>query len=189
MKYYIEYQNGGSTKEAIDINNLIQNMRNHIELFDSYFGENKWAFTGSYAVVFYANKYRPDLLQVLDNPNDIDIIVETDERYIMHKSIGNYINQNNTLVKSSTFTNEQNESIDVLYEKKIKKVDIDGIPLISIDIIHDRYSDFFARSNDQNKQMVVGEIMKNIQPTSLEIEESKYSKTDRDETKVARTLF
>ena len=73
MRYQIFYQNGGS----IDVNNLLRKMDVHKETFDSLFGPENWVFTGSAAVIVYALKYAPELVDTLKEPNDLDFLVKS----------------------------------------------------------------------------------------------------------------
>lgn len=166
MRYKIEYEyyyGGASYINPNDdwVEPFKTRMIEHIPLFNQYF--KKWAFTGSSALVIYASDY-PSLISKLKKPNDIDIIVETDDMHINLRSIGNYRIQQTTLEKTATFINEKNESIDVLYEKKIKKNDEeeikkDDIPLININFLYHSYDDL-DRPDDRVKQKVLNEIKK-----------------------------
>ena len=55
MKYKVFYQNAGT----ININNFLEKIKYHTELFNSIFGENNWAYTGSASVILYTLKYLP----------------------------------------------------------------------------------------------------------------------------------
>ena len=107
MRYKIEYEyyyGGASNLNPNDdwVEPLKTRMIEHIPLFNQYF--KKWAFTGSSALVIYASDY-PSLISKLKKPNDIDIIVETDDMHINLRSIGNYRIQQTTLEKTATFIN------------------------------------------------------------------------------------
>ena len=164
MKYHINYI-GGSTIVAFNINDLKSKMIQHIDLFDSYFGSGNWGYTGSSAVAIYIDKYNPSDLSKISKPNDLDILFADDSRLndFRYTSIGDYVRPTNTPTKSASFTNQlDNTVIDVLVEKSIKKVIIDGIPLIDINTIYARYTDpLYKRSEDDSKVKVLKSLIDN----------------------------
>lgn len=178
MRYKIEYEyyyGGASYLNPNDdwVEPFKTRLIEHIPLFNQYF--NKWAFTGSSALVIYASDY-PNLISKLKKPNDIDIIVETDDMHIPLRPIGNYRIQQTTLEKTATFINNENESIDVLYEKKIKKIEKDNIPLININFLYHSYDDL-GRPDDRVKQEVLNEIIK-IRTTATDTETTPIAVAD-----------
>lgn len=164
MKYIIEYHiPGGSPPVEFDINELKQKMINHIELLDNSLGKNNWAYTGSSALAIYASKYKPYDLSKISKPNDLDVIF-VDNKHLNEfsfQNIGDYKRPNKDAVKSASFTNTiTNEKLDVLVERRMKKIDIDNIPLIDINIIHYRYNDpLYKRVDDDNKAGVLKSII------------------------------
>ncbi len=165
MIYPINYNIGGSSIATFNIDDLKSKMIQHIDLFDSYFGSGNWAYTGSSAVAIYIDKYNPSDLSKISKPNDLDILFADNRRLndFRYTSIGDYVRPTNTPTKSASFTNRlDNTVIDVLVEKSIKKVIIDGIPLIDINTIYARYTDpLYKRSEDDSKVKVLKSLIDN----------------------------
>ena len=163
MKHKIFYQNGG----AIDINDIIAKLNNNKLNFDSLFGENNWAFTGSSAVAIYAHFFRPDLLSQLPQPNDIDILVQEERgKPITARKIGSFdVRKQETLERSLTFTNSiTGESLDLTTIPNLKFTEVLGLPLYNIKNLINEYSDELSggRENDDIKLFVLQEVEKMI---------------------------
>lgn len=160
MKYKVFYQNAGT----ININNFLEKIKYHTELFNSIFGENNWAYTGSASVILYTLKYLPSDIKTLNEPNDIDILVQS-RQAISNNSIGNYIRDQKTLEKSVTFKNfKSGESIDITIIPKLKLLIIDNNPVLDINILLDDYDDFLSgnRVGDEPKIKILSQIKKLI---------------------------
>jgi len=157
MRYQIFYQKGGN----IDIEILLEKMTGHKELFDNLFGSNNWTFTGSAAVVIYALTYAPDMVSMLDEPGDLDFLVKSKD-LLTNKFIGDYnIRKQESLERSYTFLNSiTNESIDVMSVPVLKKIDINGFPLLDISILLGEYTDAFLGVRDKDIKKV--EILNKI---------------------------
>ena len=165
MKYPVYNTIGGPASVNFNIEDLKTKMINHISLFDSYFGTDNWAYTGSSAVAIYTSKYNPSDLSKINRPNDLDILFADNRRLneFRYTSIGDYVRPTNTPTKSASFTNRlDNTVIDVLVEKTFKKVTIDGIPLVDINTIYARYTDpLYKRSEDEPKAQVLKSLIDN----------------------------
>ncbi len=130
MRYQIFYQKGGD----VNIDLLLEKMEQHKSLFNSLFGEDNWVFTGSAAVVIYALEYSPEIVNMLDEPGDLDFLIKSRD-LLTNKSIGNYnVRKQESLERSYTFLNSiTNESIDVMSVPSLKKivVSFDSVSLLS----------------------------------------------------------
>ena len=141
MKYQVEFiMTAGSSPIPFNFNELSTKMYNHINLFNNYFGVGKWAYTGSSALAIYTGKYRPEDLSKVSKPNDLDIIfVDNNKKLFNFKNIGEYSRPSNLPVSYATFVNNQtNEKLDLLIEKVLHKIDVEGIPLVDINIMYKR---------------------------------------------------
>jgi len=144
MKYPIFYQKG----TGVNIDELIKKMKKHKNNFDSLFGPTEWAFTGSAAVAVYTAEYNRGLLDNLDEPNDLDFLVQSDGcNFFSNKNIGEYVRIQGMPQRSMTFENKTtNEKIDVtsLPRKGVGVLDItivNGLPLYNIRRLLSEYVD------------------------------------------------
>lgn len=173
MRYPIIYQKAGN----FNVSELLEKMNNHRSLFDSTFGVGKWTFTGSAAVIIYALEYKPDLISYLDEPNDLDFLVES-KMHINLNYIGDYNERKQeSLSRSYTFVNSSTgNSIDVSILPNLKKNIIRGFPLYDAKLLLDEYKDSsdIGERKDAKKIIALEQIIDKI-PVSENIEEKDYS--------------
>ena len=173
MRYPIIYQTAGN----INVSNLIKKMDEHLDLFNSIFGVDKWAFTGSAAVVIYVLNYQPELIDSLDEPNDLDFLVES-KMHINLNYIGDYNERKQeSLSRSYTFVNSSTgNSIDVSILPNLKINIIRGFPLYDAKLLLDKYKDSsdIGERKDAKKIIALEQIIDKI-PVSENIEEKDYS--------------
>ena len=166
MKYPVDYKNfGGATQAKLtieDVNIIEQKMKDHIDLFNGTFGENKWVYTGSSAVAVYAKYHKPELLNTLVHPGDLDILAVSEGRRsdLNFNRIGDYTRDSREPVKSATFKHPDGTSIDVLMKPQIRRIKINDIPLFEISKIIGEYTDAFqTREADLPKIAVLKAII------------------------------
>ena len=111
--------------------------------------------------------FRPDLVSMLPQPNDVDILVQEERgRPITAKKIGIYdIRKQETLERSLTFTNSvSGESLDLTTIPKLKLMEVLDLPLYDIRELINEYDDVLSggRENDDIKLAVLKEIEKMI---------------------------
>ena len=148
MRYQIFYQNGGD----INITNLLNKLDVHKETFDSLFGPDNWVFTGSAAVIIYALKYAPELINTLDEPNDLDFLVKSKSQLTL-TYIGNLYDKRkqDSLERSYTFYNSINgQSIDVSTVPSLKIINVDDYPLCDISLLLEEYNDPLSGNRDKD---------------------------------------
>ena len=183
MKYKINYNTTGGSIIPFNIDVVKTNMLNHIDLFNRHFGVDNWAFGGSSALVLYISEFSPSDLSKINKPSDIDVIFVDSKKsnLFSFKNIGNYSRQNNTPTRSDTFINsENNDSIDVLVNKSISKVNLQGIPVLSIQSLYSNYSDVLLnRTKDSLKVSILKSIIdKNIVNLPVVVIPEKQEKTN-----------
>jgi len=155
MRYGISYN------RALNIEGFISKIDEHTRLFNDYFGSD-WAYSGSCAVILYAEEYLQDEneLQKLNPPNDIDILVES-RQPINNRMIGNYDTKiQSTLEKSVTYENRMNKnSIDVTVVPKLKKDMLGTNPVLDLATLLDYYEDdLIMREKDTPKIAILHQI-------------------------------
>ena len=167
MRYQIFYQKGGNVNTDL----LLEKMEQHKSLFNSLFGEDDWVFTGSAAVVIYALEYAPEIVNMLDEPGDLDFLVKSRE-LLTNKSIGNYdIRKQESLERSYTFSNSiTDESIDVMSVPSLKKIVVNGFPLLDISLLLDEYTDALSgvRDKDIKKVEILQQISSKVERPEVE---------------------
>ena len=173
MRYPIIYQKAGN----VNITALLDKMNQHRELFDGIFGVDNWVFTGSAAVVIYVLNYQPELIPSLDEPNDLDFLVES-KMHINLNYIGDYNERKQeSLSRSYTFVNSSTgNSIDVSILPNLKKNIINGFPLYDAKLLLDEYKDSLdiGERKDIKKFNALKQIIDKI-PVSENVEEKNYS--------------
>ena len=157
MRNQIFYRKAGEFNLSV----LIVKMNEHKELFNNLFGENNWVFTGSAAVIIYALKYIPDMVNMLDEPADFDFLIKS-KNLLTNKSIGNYnIRKHESIERSYTFINSTtNKSIDVISVLNFKKLEVNGFPLLDISLLLEEYIDVLSGMRDKDIRKI--EILNKI---------------------------
>jgi hypothetical protein len=174
MKYKIYYQEAG----GVNMDALLVRINEYKVLFDSYIGENNWAFTGSVAVIIHGHYNSIDMTDVSE-PNDFDIIFESDQNQVMITNIGDFVRVQDTLEKSVTFRNTvTNETFDLGIVKKLTKTIVGGYPLMNANILLYNYDDPMAgrRNTDDMKKIRVLKEVVEINRRVLQEEEQSLKK-------------
>lgn len=196
MKYKIYYQEAG----GVNMDALLVRINEYKMLFDSYIGEDKWAFTGSVAVIIHGHYNSIDMTDVSE-PNDFDFMFESDQNQIMINKIGNFVKVQDTLEKSVTFRNPvTDETFDLGVVKTLSKTIVGGYPLLNANILLYNYDDPIAgrRNADDIKKIRVLKEVVEINRRVLQEEEQSLKKgvglfgSDSDEEespKKGRGLF
>ena len=171
MKYKIYYQEaGGDNMDA-----LLVRINEYKVLFDSYIGEDKWAFTGSVAVIIHGYYNSIDMTDVSE-PNDFDFMFESDQNQVMITNIGDFVRVQDTLEKSVTFRNTvTNETFDLGIVKKLTKTIVGGYPLMNANILLYNYDDPMAgrrNTDDMKKIRVLKEV---VAKNKLALQEKQQS--------------
>jgi hypothetical protein len=158
MKYKIYYQEAG----GVNMDALLVRINEYKELFDSYIGKDKWAFTGSVAVIIHGHYNSIDMADVSE-PNDFDFMFESDQNQVMITSIGNFNREQETLEKSTTFKNmTTNETFDLGVVKILSKTTVGGYPLMNANILLYNYDDPMGgrrNEDDMKKIRVLNEVV------------------------------
>ena len=171
--YNIDYNNQyGGIISTDTFNNLLNKMNYFKEGLDGHYG-NKWAFTGSAAVMLYAKEYDPSLLENLDPPNDLDVLYDSEDLYIKTKIlIDDYIRVQETFEKSVTFKNREDDEIDVKIAPVRKNIIMD-LPIIDIHDLLEYYEDEY-RETDKKKIDILRKIKDRV-PRAKRVERPKQS--------------
>ena len=163
----------------IDTDSLIRKLNEQKRMLDSSLGPDNWAFTGSSAVILYALSNNVELTG-LTTPNDTDVIYKSDLNEIRIPFIGDYTREQQTLERSAKFVNRENESIDVILLKKLRKNNIMGLPVINLKFLLNQYKDPLSgiRTEVDNVKIRVLENVLNNNPNIDPVVVEEPIKTD-----------
>ena len=187
MRYSINYDRN------LNLGEFISKIEKHTKMFNDYFGD-EWAYSGSCAVILYAMEYLPTELENLSTPNDVDILVES-RQAINYKRIDEYNNKvQSTLEKSITYENTTNKnSIDVTAVPKLKKIMINGNPVLDLATLLDYYDDeLIVREKDTPKITILNQIRDIINASVSEAARTNRAEDDQRSNRfggLSKSLF
>lgn len=170
MRYKIYYQESGSSQfsddsrhinqslkkniKPVNTDKLLIKLREHKMMLDKELGPDTWAFTGSSAVIVYGLSENVDITEIPE-PNDINIIYQTDLSSVNFEKVGDYKPSKQSKHKSTIFTNPfTNEDLDIIAVKKLLKNTAMGLPLAKVQIMNNIYKDL------ENGQVIGNDLIK-----------------------------
>ena len=150
--------------------NIINNMIDIYQTVGETYGKENIYLTGSMAVYFIAYHFGL-LYSGYPKPNDVDLVVYTNEEQIYQREIGEYVRVQQTPERSVTFRSDhsigfsdfdiiaRNREIKRYYEIPFNGINIRTLPL---DIIQNEYldEDRDSSKNDQLKLEMISWLLK-----------------------------
>ena len=155
MRYKIYYQDSGASPlepsriphkkknntAPVDSHKLMIKLKEHKDILDKELGVDKWAYTGSCAVIAYGLSEEVDISKIPE-PNDINVIYETDLSHVNLTKVGDYQKDRGSKYSSTVFYNSKtDEELDIIPVKKLLKNNINGLPLAKLYIMNNIYKD------------------------------------------------
>lgn len=187
MRHSISYN------RTLNLEEFISKIEEHTKMFNAYFGD-EWAYSGSCAVILYAMEYLPTELENLSTPNDIDILIKS-RQPISNRRIDKYDTKiQSTLEKSVTYENSTNKnSIDVTAIPNLKKIMINGNPVLFLPTLLDYYEDeLIIREKDTPKIVILRQINDIINASAAEAVRANRAEDDQSSNRfggLSRSLF
>ena len=187
MRHSISYN------RTLNLEEFISKIEEHTKMFNDYFGD-EWAYSGSCAVILYTIEYLPTELENLSTPNDIDILIQS-RQPISNRRIDKYDTKiQSTLEKSVTYENSTNKnSIDVTAIPNLKKIMINGNPVLFLPTLLDYYEDeLIVREKDTPKITILHQIIDIINASTAEAERANRAEDDQRSDRfggLSRSLF
>ena len=182
-----------SYNRTLNLEEFISKIEEHTKMFNDYFGD-EWAYSGSCAVILYTIEYLPTELENLSTPNDIDILIQS-RQPISNRKIGDYDTKiQSTLEKSVTYENSTNKnSIDVTAIPNLKKIMINGNPVLFLPTLLDYYEDeLIIREKDTPKIVILRQINDIINASAAEAVRANRAEDDQSSNRfggLSRSLF
>jgi hypothetical protein len=151
--------------------NIVNNMVDIYQMVGEIYGNDNVYLTGSMAIYFIA--YWFGILDENSNypkPNDVDLIVYTNEEMVYQQEIGGYVRVQQTPERSVTFRSEHSNgfsNFDIIARNReiMRYYDISfngvNIRLLPLDIIRNEYLDEDRNSskNDQQKLEMISLLL------------------------------